>query len=352
MTTSSESDGAAVDARPPLPLVLYQLTTGTWVSQAISVAARLGVADALAQGPRSNDEIATSVGAHGPTLYRLLRALGDVGIVSELDDRHFALAPLGELLRSDIDGTMRGWATMIGMPFHRDAWTDLYDSVRTGEPAFQRVHGANLFDYLATHPDDGAVFNAAMNAIASGFLAAIIHAYDFRRFKTVVDVGGGTGTLLAAILRANPEARGVLLERSEVLAGAAATLEPAGVAERCELVAGDFLDAVPNSGDLYVLSNILHDWDDDEAVRILGTCRRAMRPEARLLIVELVLPDGTDSSWAKLLDLEMLAVTPGGRQRTASQYAALLARASLRQTTVVTATDGRPASYVEATPNP
>jgi SAM-dependent methyltransferase len=152
------------------------------------------------------------------------------------------------------------------------------------------------------------------------------------------------------VLRANPDARGVLLERADVLAGAAATLEPAGVAQRCELVAGDFLDAVPDSGDLYVLSNILHDWDDDAAARILGACRRAMRPEARLLIVELVLPDGTDPSWAKLLDLEMLAVTPGGRQRTASQYAALLARANLRQTTVVTATADQPASYVEATP--
>jgi hypothetical protein len=336
---------------PPLPVVMLRLTTGTWVSQAISVAARLGVADVLGRGPRASAEIAATVDAHGPTLYRLLRALADVGIVVELPDRRFALTPLGELLRTDVDGSMRGWATMIGLPFHRDAWTDLHASVRTGEPAFARVHGANLFDYLAAHPDDAAVFDAAMTSISTGFVSAIVQAYDFGRYSTVVDVGGGNGALLAAVLLANPDVRGVLVDRPDVLAGASAVLERAGVADRCHTVAGDFLDELPGSGNLYMLSNILHDWDDDTAVRILRTCLQAIPAHGRLLIVELVLPDGTEPSLAKLLDLEMLAMAPGGRQRTASEYTHLLTQAGLRLTHVVTATPGQAASYVEAAPN-
>jgi O-methyltransferase domain/Dimerisation domain len=180
-------------ARPPLPVMLIQLTTGTWVSQAISVAARLGVADSLADGPRPTVEIAQAVDAHAPTLYRLPRALADLEVLTELEDRRFALTPLGELLRTDVDGSMRAWATMIGLPFHRDAWTDLYASVRTGEPAFARVHGADLFGYLAEHPDVAAAFDAAMGSISTGFQSAIVHAYDFGPFGIVVDVGGGRG---------------------------------------------------------------------------------------------------------------------------------------------------------------
>jgi SAM-dependent methyltransferase len=287
MTTGAGQEAEiGASARPPLPVKLIQLTTGTWVSQAISVAARLGVADTLADGPRPTVEITQAVDAHAPTLYRLLRALADLEVVTELEDRRFALTPLGELLRTDADGSMRAWATMIGLPFHRDAWTDMYASVRTGEPAFARVHGAVLFGYLAEHPDDAAAFDTAMGSISTGFESAIVHVYDFGPFGIVVDVGGGRGTLLAAVLQANAEARGVLVDLPDVVAGASKILERAG----------DFLDTLPDTGDLYLLSNILHDWDDDTAVRILRNCHRAMRDQGRLLIVEAVIPDGTAPS--------------------------------------------------------
>jgi SAM-dependent methyltransferase len=234
------------------------------------------------------------------------------------------------------------------MPFARHAWTDLYTSVKTGEPAFQRVHGEDLFSYLAGHPDDAAVFDEAMRFVSTGVLTGLVQAYDFSRYATVVDVGGGTGALLAAILKSNPKTGGVLLDRAEVLAGADGVLAAAGVADRCERVAGDFFEAVPDSGDLYVLSNIIHDWDDDAAVRILSTCRRAMHEDGRLLIVELVLPDGREPSMAKLADLEMLVLTPGGRQRSTSEYGQLLDQAGLRLSDAVPATMGQPASYIEA----
>jgi DNA-binding transcriptional ArsR family regulator len=351
MTTAGapEKSAAAADG-PPLSAVLFQMTTGTMVSQAVSVAARLGVADVLADGPRSVEEIAELVDADPSTLYRLLRAVADLGLFTELDDRHFELAPLGVLLRDEVEGSLRGWATMVGMPFARDSWTDLYTSVKTGEPAFQRVHGEDLFSYLAKHPDDAAIFNEAMRFVSTAVLTGLLEAYDFSRFPTIVDVGGGTGALLAAILQANPETRGVLADRPDVLSSAAPVLTAAAITDRVETVASDFFQAVPEAGDLYVLSNIIHDWGDEDAVRILQACRQAMPDDGRLLIVELVLPDGGEPSMAKLADLEMLALTPGGRQRTISEYAGLLEQAGLRLTDAVAATSGRSASYVEALP--
>lgn len=338
---------APVEAGPPPSVALLQLTTGTMVTQAVSVVARLGVADALAGGPKSCEDIAASVDADAPTLYRLLRAVADRGVVIHLDDDRFELTPVGELLRTDVHGSLRAWATMAGLPFHRDAWTDLYASVRTGEPAFARLHGTDLFGYLAGHPDDAAVFDAAMTSLSLSMLAGIVHAYDFGRFSTVVDVGGGRGGLLCAILLANSHLRGVLFDTPSVSAQARQTVERAGVADRCDIAAGDFFSAVPSAGDLYILSNILHDWDDPTAVRILKSCRVAMGG-GRLLIVEGVLPDGAAISVAKLVDLEMLVLTPGGRQRTRADFERLLGDAGLRATKVVAATMDVPASYVEA----
>lgn len=333
---------------PPSSLALFQLTIGAWASQAVGVAARLGIADAFDDGPRACDDIAATLGAHSPTLYRLLRVLADLGLLTESPGNRFALAPLGEPLRSGADRSLRGWAAMMAAPFYRDAWTDLETSIRTGEPAFARVHGSDLFAYLAAHPDDAAVFDAAMRCISTNFLTAIVGAYDFTRYPTVIDVGGGTGALLAAILQASPGSRGLLFDVPDVLASAGTVLAEAGVTDRCDTVAGDFFHAVPDTGDLYLLSNIIHDWDDEHATRILHTCRRAMPKQARLLIIELVLPEDTQPSLAKFADLEMLAVTPNGRQRTTGQYQDLLARAGLQLTAAVPAVPTNPASYIEA----
>jgi hypothetical protein len=350
--TSTATNQPTTGPAPGVPpfVQLYQLTTGGWVSQAISVAARLGVADAIASGAATTAEIAARVGADGPTLYRLLRALSDHGVFAEGPGGRFALTPVGESLRSDGPQSMRRWAVWTGARFYRDAWSGLEEAVRTGEPSFARVHGMDLFGYLDAHPDDAAVFDGAMQDIAGNFLAGILAVYDFSDCSTVVDVGGGTGALLAAVLRSAPNARGVLLDTAPVLGAAEPVLEAAGVADRCETVAGDFFREVPAGADLYILSNIVHDWDDDRALRILGTCRAAMRADSRLLIIELVLPDDPRPSMGKLLDLEMLSVTPNGRQRTAAQYAELLARAGLDLSEVVPALPGTPASYVEAIP--
>jgi O-methyltransferase len=350
--TSMLATQPTTDPAPGVPpfLQLYQLTTGGWLTQAISVAARLGVADAIAAGATTTTEIAQQVGADAPTLYRLLRALSDHGVFAEGPGERFTLTPMGESLRSDGAHSLRRWAVWTGARFYRDAWSGLEQAVRTGKPSFARVHGRDLFGHLDAHPDDAEVFDGAMQDISGTFLAGILAVYDFAGCSTVVDVGGGTGALLAAVLRSAPGARGVLLDSPPVLAAAEPVLQAAGVADRCETVAGNFFREVPPGADLYVLSNIVHDWDDEAALQILGTCLAAMRADSRLLIIELVLPDDARPSMGKLLDLEMLAVTPNGRQRTAAQYAELLARAGFDVTAVVPALPGTPASYVEAVP--
>lgn len=347
MTLADETPVTACSPTELLPSVtMIQLAMGVFAVQAIGVFARLGVADELAEGPRQVEEIAQQVSAHGSALYRVLRALGDAGIVTELPDRHFALTPLGAVLRSDVPGSLRRWMTMVGMPFHRHAWTDLYTTVKTGESAFDRVHGAALFDYLADHPGDAAVFDAAMTSLATSDTVSIVAAYDFTRFGTIVDVGGGQGGLLAAILSANPHLHGVLLDVPAVVAGAAEELCRAGVGDRCTVVSGDFFDAVPAGGDAYLLSDIIHDWDDEGAVKILSACRAAMADTGCVLIAEMVLPEDTTPSMAKLLDVEMLVMTSAGRQRTETEFRALFDQAGLRLTRVLPSSG--PVSLVEA----
>jgi hypothetical protein len=332
----------------PPAVAMLQLTMGALVSQAVSVIARLGVADVLAAGPQPVEQIAQRVGAHRSALYRVLRALGDVGVVAELENRQFALTPLSELLRSDVPGSLRGWATMVGMPFHRYPWTDLYETVLTGESAFDRVHGTKVFDYLAEHPEDAAIFDAAMTSISTNESVSIAKAYDFSRFNTIVDVGGGRGGLLAAILSANPHLQGVLFDVPTVVAGIDDELAAAEVVGRCEVVSGDFFDSVPDGADAYLLSAIIHDWDDDQAVQILRTCRAAMTDRACVLLAEIVLPGGPAPSMGKLADLEMLVMTAGGRQRTEAELRALLGRAGLRLTRTIPSTSM--VSLVEAVP--
>ncbi|TWF80396.1 hydroxyneurosporene-O-methyltransferase [Pseudonocardia hierapolitana] len=325
---SSDESGA------PLRAHMMQLTWGSMVSQAISVAADLGVVDALAAGPRRVDEIATTVGADASSLYRLLRALGDVGVVEELDGRRFATTPLGDLLRSDVADSLREWAIMVGRPFHRMAWTGLLGGVRTGEPAFEQVHGASCWDHVRDQAEDGRIIDAAMTVASSRSLAAIAGEYDFGAAGMVVDVGGGRGGLIAAILAANPGVRGVLFDLPHVVAGQ--IVEATGVGDRCEYIGGSFFEEVPAGGDVYVLANIIHDWDDERAAEILRNCGNAMKPGGRILLAEAVLPDTLEASPAKLMDLEMLVMNVrGARQRTATEYRELFTRAGLQMSGIV-----------------
>jgi hypothetical protein len=324
---------------PDLPTRMMQLITGASVSQAVSAAASLGVADVLARGPHRVGAIADGVGADADALYRLLRALAGLGIVDELDDREFTLTELGELLRTDAPNSLHGVALMFGAPWHRRAWTTLVDSVRTGESAFTRLFG-DTWEYFRDHPGDGEVFNDAMTAVSGTLLAPGLRAYDFTRFGTIVDVGGGHGALLATVLSGHPTARGVLFDLPEVIAGAGAPLKAAGVADWCELVGGSFFDAVPAGGDAYLLANIIHDWDDQRAVQILSNCRAALNRGGRVLLCEGVIPEkGEEPNQAALIDLEMLVMAPMARQRTAGEFERLFHRAGLRLSGITAAGD-------------
>ncbi|MDQ3809571.1 MAG: acetylserotonin O-methyltransferase [Chloroflexota bacterium] len=328
----------------PAPVALLRMMTGYWVSKALHVAAELGVADLLRDGPRPADELASACGAHPPALYRLLRALASVGVFTEGEGRRFALTPLAELLRSDRPDSMRALARMYGSEQYR-AWDGLLDSIRTGTPAFDRAFGASYFDYLARSPEAGAVFDQAMTGWTTQVADAVVEAYDFPASGTVVDVGGGRGLLLATILRARPNLRGVLFDLPHVVVGAQPLLAAAGVADRCTVVGGDFFASVPAGGAVYLLAQILHDWDDERCRVILANCRGAMRPDGKLLVVEQVLPPGDEPALGKWLDLHMLVLLTG-RERTEAEYRALLGAAGFQLSQVMPTTSG--ASIVEA----
>jgi hypothetical protein len=329
---------------------MMQLLTGAWAAQAVSAAATLGVADALHRVPRPCDETAAEVGADAGALYRLLRALSGIGLVEEHDGRTFTLTDLGDLLRTDAPESLRGFAIMIGARWHRRSWTDLAESVRTGAAAFTRLFG-DSWQYMSEHPDDAEVFDRAMTAVSRSRMAPAVRAYDFSPFERVVDVGGGHGALLAAALSGHPKLRGVLFDLPHVVGSAGAPLEEAGVADRCELVGGDFFAAVPEGGDVYLLSNIVHDWDDDRAVTILANCRMAMRDGGRVVLCEAVLPEARNTPHpATLIDIEMLVMAPGARQRTMDEYVGLFLRAGLRLSNVIANPDADPFSLVEAVP--
>ena len=324
-----------------------------WIVQAISVVTRLGVPAALAGGPRAVTDVAAEVGAVAPVLKRVLRALAEVGVVAELpgpDGDTYALTPLGRTLVPGEPGSLANLAVMTGSEWQRDVWTGMYDVLRTGRPATYTVWGSGLFGYLADHPADAAVFNAAMVEAAAGSTAAVAASYDFGRFGTIVDVGGGHGYLLGAVLAAHSGVTGVLFDRPEVVAGAVGNLQRLGVADRVELVGGSFFDGVPGGGDGYLLSNVLHDWDDEHVLVILRHVRAASGDDATLLLSEWVLPDGPESYPAgKILDLQMLMSTDDGRERTRSEFAGLLGAAGFRLTGEVPGGPGLP-TILEARP--
>jgi len=296
------------------------MMTSYWISQSIFAAARLGIADLLADGPVGCKELAVATDSHAPSLYRLLRALASIGIFTESSPQHFALTELAELLRSGAPDSMRALAFMEGSYY--TTWAEMLHSVKTGEPAFNHLHGMGIFDYLAQNPATAQLFNESMTGVTHRVGSAVSRAYDFSPFETVVDVGGGHGALLAAILRSSPGTRGILFDQPHMVAGAEHLLSEAGVLDRCTRVGGDFFDAVPAGGNAYVLAQILHDWDDDRSTTILTQCRKVVPVDGRLLVVEIVVPPGDEPSFGKWIDLQML-VMAGGRERTAPEYEGL-----------------------------
>jgi hypothetical protein len=309
------------------------------VSQALHVTATLGIADLLAAGPRTADDLARATGTHAGALYRLLRAVASVGVLAEDDAGAFALTDLGQFLRADHPRSVHGLAAFAASPTWWGAWQHLRHSVTTGEPAFRHLHGVDPWEYGAQHPDFGDLFDHAMTSLSLQQRDAVVAGYDFAGAPMVVDIAGGHGALLAAILAAHPQARGILFDQPHVVAGAAPLLRAAGVAGRCRVVGGSMFEAVPEGGDVYLLKLILHDWDDAQATAILRTCRRAMLETARVVVVEAVLAPGNAPDPGKISDLTMLVML-GGRNRTEAEFRALYAAAGLHLTRVIPTTAG------------
>jgi hypothetical protein len=318
---------------------------GAFVVQSIHVVTRLGIADVLGPEPRTVDELAEKAEAHAPSLKRVLRALTTLGVFAEDRDGRFRHTDLSRTLRTDHPQSVRAWALMLGAHFVWRPLGDLYESVQTGTPGFRRLYGERFFEWTKTHPDDGAIFNAAMTTGSTQRLPSILAAYDFAPFERIVDVGGGHGALLAGILGACPQTRGVLFDLPNVVAGAEPLRAP-GLADRCEIVGGDFFESVPTGGDAYVLSRVIHDWDDSTGLKILVNCRRAIRPNGRLLLIEGVSRPPNEPDPNKFLDVWFIG--GGGCERTEVEYRALL-RAGGFELVRVVATDG-PSAILESRP--
>src|SRR5579862_896703 len=330
----------------PPPRALLQMAMGYWESQTVYVAAKLGIADLLKDGPRSSADLAQDTRTHPGSLHRLMRALASLGVFNEEEDNRFALTTVGYSLQSDVPGSLRALVLTLGEE-HYHAWGNLYQSVKTGEPAFNHAHKMGLFQYLAQNRSAGELFNAAMADLTELLSFSVVLAYDFSKFSFVVDVGGGRGGLINAILMTCQKLNGVLFDTADVIEEATKVRSGVGLVKRCGAIAGDFFKSVPPGADAYLLMNVLHDWDDQHCITILKNCRNAMAKNGRVLLVETILrADGADS-FDMLQDLNMLVIS-GGRERSEAEYRALLEIAGLKLTEVFPTI--LPLSVIEAEP--
>lgn len=320
---------------PPPAEMLMMMITSKWVSQAIHAAAKLGLADLVAAQPKNVHELAKATDTNADALFRLMRALASVGIFNEAQPGQFVSTPMAELLRRDAPGSMRPMAVMAGEPFEYQAWSEVLYSVKTGLPAFDRVFQQDIFHYFINNKDALAVFNDAMTCHSDAETPAILQAYDFSKINILMDVAGGHGRVIASVLQANPRMQGVLFDLSEVVAGAHGLLAKAGVAQRCKTTEGSFFDEIPQGADAIIMKHIIHDWSDESSIRILRNCRRALPSNGRMLIAEMVVAPGNDPSPAKWLDLQMLLMTQGGRERSRDEFAALFDKSGFRLERVV-----------------
>ena len=326
-----------------------QVSTGYIASISLHIAAKLGIADLLKEGPKHIDTLASQTSMQPDALYRVLRALASIGIFDEVAPRTFDLTPAAGVLRSDVPNSLRAMAIWIGDPLHLRLYSELPESIRTGDTTIERVFGKPAFEYLASDPAEGEVFNAAMTSFSRMTVPAILESYDFSSIGTLVDVGGGHGHMLCSILEKHPEMRGVLFEMEPVAAGAKISIDNRALSSRCEAVCGDVFSGIPASGDAYILKHIIHDWNDEKALAILSNCRKALegKPNGRLLVVEAIIAPGNAPHPAKFIDLEML-VFCGSKERTADEFSQLFAASGFRLTRIVPTQS--PASVIEGVP--
>jgi hypothetical protein len=304
------------------------------VSQAIYVVAKLGVADLLADGPRPVDELAAATKSDPAALRRVLRALASLGIFADRDEQGFDLTSAGQHLRSDVAGSLRGIAILQGEPWNWQPWGAFLETVRSGQSAFEQIYGKDRFRYLGENPEAAAVFSTGLDGRVD-VDASILAAYDFSGVRSVVDVGAGYGSLVIRLLQAYPGMHGVIYDLPPVAPGAAERVQQAGIGDRCRVIPGDFFASVPGGGDLYILRKVVHDWDDRRPSAILRSCRGAMPMGGLLMLIETVIDASDAAAINAVSDLQMLAVTPGGRERTADEFRSLLRGAGFALSEIV-----------------
>jgi O-methyltransferase domain/Dimerisation domain len=326
---------------------LIQMATAHWVSRLLHVAAQMSLADRLAQGPQTAEELARSTATDAPSLYRVMRTLASLGLFTEDPSHRFSLTPLGEALRTGAPGSVRATVLTMAGDLNTKSLDQLLYSIQTGKTGFEKAFGMPLFEWLGNHPAEASLFSETMVGLHGEEPAAIAAAYDFSKFETIVDVGGASGNLLATIIGHYPEPRGILFDLPHVVRDAPALIKARGLTDRIRIEAGSFFENVPATADAYLLSHIIHDWSEAQCLSILGNCHRAMKPNSRLLIMEMVLPAGDTPHPGKILDIIMLAV-PGGQERTEPEYRALLDKAGFRLMRVVPSESA--ASIIEALP--
>ena len=348
-TTISEtkSRNQSEPQNPDVDRVLMQLLAGAWVTQAIATAARLGIPDALASGPKTVDEIAAKAGANRGATKRLMRMLTGIGVFAPAEGGRYALNPLSERLREETPGSLKHMFIAETDGVHWRCWEKVADAVRTGLPRPKPVFGKPAFDYYAENKDEGEQFGRAMANVSGLASKFVLDAYDFGGLKTIMDVGGGNGSMVRTILGKYPQARGIVADLPYIADQANAAIREAGMSERCRFEPTDFFQSVPKGADGHLLKFVLHDWNDDECATILRNCRSAIEPGGRLMVLEVVVPDAPGPDFSHMMDMNMLVMT-GGMERTAAEYETLLARGGFRLKRIVTSPS--PFSVIEGEP--
>ncbi len=337
MVATTRPDKPKVMPDLPPQVAMLQMIGGLRISRTLYVAAVLGIADLLADAPKTTEELALATETHAPSLYRILRSLASVGVFAEDEEGRFHLTPTAEFLRQDIPDAIGSMVKVLGEDWHWQVWGQLLESVQTGQAAFDQIHGMELYDYCLQNPDFARTHGPSKTSISARASAALIANYDFSSIRKVIDVAvlGGYGNTLIPLLTANPTMQGVLYDLPFVIDGAKPVIAASGVSDRCELLEGHCLNSVPKGGDAYVLMFVIHNWDDERAIKILQNCREAMVDGGKVLLVEMVMPPGNDPFVGKFVDLESLLTTPGGYERTEAQYRSLLSAAGYKITRII-----------------
>ena len=342
---STASNAPVMSPEAAAAQTLMQLSTGYVASTGLYVAVKLRIADRIEAGTRDAAALARATGMNEDALYRVLRTLASLGIFEETAPREFSNNAAASMLRSDVPGSFYHMALWMTDPFHFHVYADAMYSVQTGKPAVEKTVGMPVFEYFPRHPEESEIFNNAMTSFSAVVVPAVLEAYDFSGIGTLIDIAGGHGRVLTSILQKYPAMRGLLFDLEHVLAGARPRIAELGLAERCQTVSGDFFNAVPEGGDAYIMKHIIHDWDDQRALAILANIRRAMKPGARIILLETIVLPANQPDFGRILDLEMLLM-PGGRERTEQEFRTLFAHAGFPQVRIIPTQS--PLSVIEA----